>query len=230
MKKVIAIMMFALVFWGCSGKKDDPTPVTPSPAAAVLDIPAQNSVCTTGTIVNATQSTVSFTWKAAANTDSYDLIITNLLTGTSTTQNFAVTQASVTLLRNTPYSWYVTSKANATAVTTRSDTWKFYNSGPGTVTYAPFPAAITSPTFGQAITGTSVNLTWTGSSVTTTTTLTYDVYFGNTVTPALLKSGLTDMFLNNVSIVAGNTYYWKIITKDTQGNSSDSGIYQFKAN
>jgi hypothetical protein len=36
--------------------------------------------------------------------------------------------------------------------------------------------------------------------------------------------------LNNVSVTSKNTYYWKIVTKDSQGNSSDSDIFVFKVN
>jgi hypothetical protein len=38
------------------------------------------------------------------------------------------------------------------------------------------------------------------------------------------------MFLNGVAVSSGVTYYWKIVTKDIQGNISDSGIFQFKTN
>ena len=32
----------------------------------------------------------------------------------------------------------------------------------------------------------------------------------------------------NVTLDAG-TYYWKIVTKDSQGSNSDSGVAMFKA-
>jgi len=230
MRKATLIIAAMLILISCSGKKDNPSPVDPS--AVILTAPAQNSVCTTGTVLNATQSTVLFTWNASANTDSYDLTIKNLLTSSSTTQNLTTNQASVTLLRNTPYSWYITSKSNASTTTKQSDTWKFYNAGTGTVSYAPFPANITAPAFAQTITAAAgtVNLTWTGSTVATGATLTFDVYFGTTNTPSVLKSNVTDSFLNSVPVVSKTTYFWKVITKDAAGNTSDSGLYQFSVN
>ena len=58
----------------------------------------------------------------------------------------------------------------------------------------------------------------------------YDVYFGTSNNLPLLKANVTDPFINNVSVPAKAIYYWQIITKDSQGNSSDSGVYQFWAN
>lgn len=229
MRKGLLIISFVLALLGCgSSKKSNPAPVLP-PVAVVLTTPAQNAVCITGTVVSGTQSSVNFTWAASANTNSYDLVLKNLLTSASTTQNTTSTSLSITIDQNTPYSWYIVSKSSQTAATAQSDTWKFYNSGPGVVTYPPYPAEITAPTFGQTVTASSgmVNLTWTGGSVVSGTIVNYDVYFGTTTTPALLKGNVTDSFLNNVSVTSGTTYYWKVITRDNAGNTSDSGIYQF---
>ncbi len=248
MKKRILFISVILILTGCGkgGSDSNPAPApgggtptggggtttVPAPVNALLTLPSQNAVCTTGTITSATESTVLFTWNASANTNSYDLNLKNLLTSTTTVQNTASTQLNVTLLRNTPYSWYIVSKSSTTAATAQSDVWKFYNAGPGTVTYSPFPAEIISPTYAQSVTITTgmVNLTWQGSSVNPGTIAAYDVYFGTTTVPALLKSGVTDSFLNAVSVTSKTTYYWKVITKDILGNTSDSGIFQFSVN
>lgn len=55
----------------------------------------------------------------------------------------------------------------------------------------------------------------------------YDVYFGTVDTQALLKSGVTDMFLHNVGVTSGTTYYWKIVNKDSAGNTSESDVSWF---
>lgn len=230
MKKSTLIILFvSLILAGCSKKKNPAPPPPADPVKAVLTAPAQNEVCTTGTVISSTQSSITFTWNTAANTSSYDVIIKNLLTSISTTQNTSDTKLIVTLDRNTPYSWYVVSKSTKTTNTAQSDTWKFYNSGPGVVTYAPYPAEITSPTFGQDLPSTTgtVNLTWTGSAVDNSTIKNYDVYFGTTNTPAILQSAITDSFVNGVTVTAGTTYYWRVITRDVNGNTSDSGLYQF---
>jgi hypothetical protein len=233
MKKLAFALSAIVILAGCGKKSsDNPNPgggtTTPAPAKALLTSPAQNEVCTTGTVISDTKTSVSFTWNVSANTNSYDLIIENLLTNNTTTQNTSATTSTVTLLRNTPYSWYVVSKSAKTSATSQSDTWKFYVAGLGTISYAPFPASITSPTFGQEVTVASgmINLIWTGSDA-DNDIVGYDVYFDTNNSPSLFKSGITDMFLNNVSVSSGKTYYWKVITKDSQGNTSDSGVYQF---
>jgi len=242
MKQLLIILSLALIISGCGKSGSDnptptpaptptPTPTVPAPGVATLSLPAQNAACTTGTVTSSTQSTISFTWTASVNTDSYELDLKNLLDNSITTQSTVQTSLTLALSRNTPYSWYIVSKSSKTTVSTQSDTWKFYNAGPGVVSYAPFPADITSPTFGQQVTASSgtINLTWTGSSV-DNNIAGYTVYFGTSSTPPLLQNGVTSMFLNGVSVKSGTTYYWKIITNDSNGNTSDSGTYQFSVN
>ena len=239
MKKALLSISVILVLMGCGGKSNNPAPAgtgtntsAPAPVAASLTSPAQNAVCTTGTVLSPTTSSITFTWAASANTDSYELDLKNLLTGATTSQSTSQTQLAITLSRNTPYSWYIVSQSAKTTATAQSDVWKFYNAGLGIVTYAPFPAAITAPTFGQSVTAMTgtVNLTWTGSSVNPNTIASYDVYFGTTASLAKLASAITNSFLNNVTVVSGATYYWKVITTDVNGNTSDSGLYQFTVN
>lgn len=221
-----------LILQGCGGsKKNNPSPSL-SPAKVVLTAPSQDAICNTGTIISATESSVLFTWDASANTNSYDLVLKNLLTTATTTQSTTSNQLTLTLARNTPYSWYVVSKSTQTTTTTQSDTWKFYNAGPGVITYAPFPAEITSPSFGQNVTASSgtIDLTWKGGAVNPGTITSYDVYFGTTNNPPILKSSATDSFINGVAVTSKTTYYWKVITWDMDGNNSDSGLYQFTVN
>jgi LysM repeat protein len=219
--------MLMFILMACGSKHSNPKPV---PTSAVLTSPAQNEVCTSGTILSATESVVLFQWEAAANADSYEIVLTNLLTSATSSQSTGQTQISITLLRNTPFSWYVVSKSSTSGVTAQSSTWKFYNSGPGIVTYAPFPAEITSPTLGEIVTNANnvIDLTWVGSSVNPGTIANYDVYFGATNSPPLVYQAITTSSVNNVPVTSGTTYYWRVITRDTAGNTSDSGMYEFE--
>lgn len=227
MRNHILLIVTAFVLAGCGGKKNNPTP--PSPAKAELSFPAKDALCTAGTIVSDSISTIKFTWKSAVNTDHYDLYLQNLLDKSSKTYSATDNQLYLNIKRNTPFSWYVVSRSSSTTVTAQSDTWKFYNAGKGEVAYPPFPAALTSPTFAQEITGVSgkVNLTWIGKSVLAGTIENYDVYLGTTINPPLLKGEVTDSFLSNVTVSSGQKYYWKIITRDFMGNSSESAVYLF---
>ena len=242
MKKQLLTLTIYLLLFGCGGKGSNPQPggggggggttPPPAPSQATLVLPAQSSVCTTGSVVSDSTSIITFSWDASANTTSYQLNIENLLTNAAVTQTSSQTQVTVTLSRNTPYSWYIISSSTKTATTAQSSTWKFYNAGAGVVSYAPFPADIVSPTFGQTVTPTGgvVALTWTGSDVLANSIANYDVYFGTSKTPALLKSQITTTTINNVSVTANTTYYWEVVTRDDLGNTSNSGVYQFTVN
>lgn len=234
MKKTLISAMAIIFLSGCGGSGGggtDPQPTPAAPAKAVLVTPTQNELCTQGIVITATQSTVTLKWTAAANAESYQVDLKNLETGALTTQNVTANTLDVQLTRNTPYSWSVTSKSTKSSTTAQSDTWRFYNSGPGTTNYAPFPAELVSPAIEGNLTATNgkISLTWNGQDV-DNDVVTYDVYLGTTTTLALLKAGLTTATLTEVAVNSNTYYYWKVITKDSKGNTSDSGIYRFKVN
>lgn len=224
---IFTVLIAVLAYSGCGKKGSDP--VLTAPDKVSLTFPAQNAACTTGAIISASQSAITFTWNSAARTTSYDIIVKNLLTGAITTESTASNQLPLILLRNTPYAWYVISKSTQVSETAQSETWKFYNSGPGILSHPPFPADLLSPAVGQKIPAGTTKLAWLGAD-TDNDIAGYDVYLGTTASPPLLKQNVTDMFINSVTVTAGTTYCWKVVTKDAQGNSSDSGIFQFTVN
>jgi len=225
MKQVIFIIYFIFLLFAC--KKETTTPANPTKVNLIF--PFENSECNVGTDSTETESTVVFEWGTAQNTDEYELNLKNLTTGDSTTHTTTDIKISIRLIRSTPYSWYVVSKSNAVETTAQSDTWKFYNAGEGITSYAPFPAEIVSPAMSETLTVTAgvVTLDWTGSDVDNDITG-YDVYFGTSTPPGIIENDLQESTLNGVAVTSNTVYYWKIITKDAYGNSSDSGIYQFK--
>jgi hypothetical protein len=227
MKKLIFLIPIFLFVTACS-KHQSPKPApAPKPAAALLSQPAQNAACTTGTPAGTGESTVAFSWNTANNADTYEIVITNLNTNITSTQTANTTSASVTLQEATPFSWYIISRSNATADTTHSATWKFYNAGPGQTNFAPFPAALLAPSFGQSITAGSINLSWSGDAIQNNIS-SYDVNFGTTSPPVLYKSNVNSPL--SIRVSAGITYYWQIITHDNNGNRSSSQVWQFSAN
>jgi hypothetical protein len=227
MKQIIGLLIIAFFIAGC--KKGGGSGSNSTPGAASLLTPLKDQACTTGTVISDTESDVSFTWGAGQNATSYDVSIKNLLTQAIITKQVQGTQVTATLLRNTPYSWYVTSKTSKSS--TKTDVWKFYNAGAGIVTYAPFPAEIVAPVLGQIVTTSAgkINLSWKGSA-TSGTIVGYNVYFGPSSSPDLFKTMMTDNFINNVTVSANTTYYWHVVTVDSNGNVADSGLYNFFVN
>lgn len=231
MRKMIAIACAVLLLSACGKKDHDTQPEdNNAPAAATLLFPGQNEVCTTGQDINDAQSSVTFTWKAASKASSYDLVLKNLLTGTEIAKKTTDVKQTLTLNRSTPYSWYLVSKSTASDITAQSETWKFYNSGPGVVSYAPFPADLIVPAYGAVVSGSTVKFSWTGSTVANGTILNYDLYFSTSTNPSLYKANITEPALDGVPIISKTTYYWKIVTHGPDGNTSYSQTSQFSAN
>lgn len=226
-------LLILVLITSCGGSDSGPaTPVISTPGKSVLIAPINNKTCENGTNSSTTQSTVSFSWNSASDTDTYDLKITNLNTQEVTTQaGITTTMKDVTLTRGVPYSWTITSKNKGTT-TTASDTWKFYLAGNGVTNYAPFPASAVSPLPGVVVTPTNgnVTLTWETSDV-EGSALTYTLYF-DTIdgkqTPLDANKNLTTKS-KAVAVNANTVYYWRVIASDGN-NTSTSVVYTFKTN
>lgn len=230
MRKRLILFISIWFLLACSDKNKEASPDAPAPVKTSLLFPLQNEACTSGTVVSETKSSLVFRWNTAENTDSYEVVLKNLATQAESKIVVKETQAEVTLDRNTPYSWQVISKSSKSNKIAQSDVWKFYNAGPGISSYAPFPAEIVSPTFAQEISASNgkITLRWNGSDV-DNDIVGYTIYFGKSQTPPLFINDLLENTLT-VDVTSNTTYYWKIITKDRQANSSDSRVYQFKVN
>ncbi|WP_297765051.1 hypothetical protein [uncultured Muriicola sp.] len=222
----------ALLLVSCGGG-DDPAPEPPPPvvvvrpSAAVLVFPDNNTECNEGTVLNDNQSTVTFRWTDAENADSYELNLKNLANNSSTSTNANNNSIELTILRGTPYEWFVVSKATGTSSTATSPTWKFYNQGPGVENYAPFPAEAVSPARGATVAASgTITLEWTGSDV-DNDLVEYEIFFGTDDTALSLIGSTIDNSLDT-SINANTVYYWRVLSIDSQGNTSQSEIFEFR--
>lgn len=214
-----------LIFIAC---KKDKAPK--SPEGAILVFPLQNSECTTGTSVNETLSQVTFEWQPSANTDTYVLSVVNLDTNILQTITVQTTSASLSIEKGAPFSWTVTSSNSSSDITATGENWLFYNAGPQ-INYAPFPAQISSPASGSTVQANEANqivLSWMGADV-EDDIVSFQVYFSEQNPPLSLvqTTDATTMELD-VNVTSGSTYYWRVITTDQTGSTSDSGIYDFK--
>lgn len=213
-----------------TGGTDD-EPVIPAPSAATLIFPEDNTECNTGIVdpENNAISAVTFEWNAPQNTDRYTLTITNLNTNTSTFINANTNEATVNIARGTPYSWFVTSRADGTRDTADSGIFRFFNEGPGIENYAPFPAEAVAPARGVnlAATTTVVTLQWSGSDVDDDIT-SYEVFFGTDTDPTIAIGSGAETSLADIAVTSGNTYYWKVVTTDSAENTSSSEVFSFK--
>lgn len=221
----LVIFISCLLVFGCK-KKDAPKP----PEASILVFPNQNSECTTGESLDESTSNVEFRWVSSANTEIYELKVSNITTGIAQTISTASLSAKLPLEKGAPYSWFVVSKNTKANETAFSETWQFYNAG-SQITYAPFPAQIIFPKSGASVLkdiNNEVELSWSGADIEDDIEV-FEVYFGTEPTANILIASLTsDGFNQKVSVLSETTYYWRIVTRDAEGNTSDSGIFQFK--
>jgi hypothetical protein len=216
---------------GGSNPDPDPDPVIPAPSAATLVFPDNNSECTTGEVVSDTRSRVLFQWTASENTDTYEVNLLNLTTTNSTKITSNENSVNITLDRGTPYEWFVVSRANGTSETASSVSWRFYNEGPGIANYAPFPAQVVAPAQGASINSSgTVSLEWQGNDV-DDDLVAFEVYFGTDAAAGTLIDTISASTLEvNVTSGQGIVYYWKIVSRDSAGNTSESDIFQFRVN
>jgi hypothetical protein len=233
-KNIAILVLFGIMAFNCSGGGGDAGPGTPPPpdvidppGVASLVFPEQNSECTEGSNFTATESDVVFDWNDSANTTNYELVLKNLETQIVTNHFSSVSSLSITILRGTPYSWYIISKNTGTQ-TNQSATWKFYNAGDAISSYAPFPAELVAPEMGAVLASSTnvVGLDWIGSDV-DDDIIGYDVYFGTDNPPTTLLEETTESGMS-VNVSSGTTYYWRIITKDSDDNNSESEVFQFR--
>ncbi|MBJ6366665.1 hypothetical protein [Snuella sedimenti] len=231
MKKLIYISIALLVVSCSSGGDSSEEKKASNPEKAVLVFPENNSECLEGQIINSQKSTVNFKWSKANSADSYDISIRNLNDQTVKLHTTTNTSLDVEIDRGTPYSWYVVSKSKKGSTTAKSDTWKFYNAGEGVTEHVPFPAEIVAPLYNETITVSNgkVTLDWDGSDVDGDID-SYEVFFGEVNPPGSFQTNLQESVLNDVSVSSGKTYYWKVKTKDGQGNVSYSDVFTFEVN
>jgi len=231
MRKIALLFGGLLLILG-SCAPEDPIPV--EPGVALLISPVNNETCLDGTSLNDTQSNVSFSWSAASDTRSYEIIISNLLTQSSQTYTSVTNQTSVALSKEEPYSWYVKSIGEEGSTPSESEQWKFYLAGDATINYAPFPSELIAPRSGVNITpdiDKLVIFSWNAADVDGDLER-FEVYLDQTDASTL--NSTLDYQSNETSIeleVENNaTYYWKIIAIDANGNQSSSGVYSFRTN
>ena len=124
----------------------------------------------------------------------------------------------------------IVSESNESDETATSSSFRFFNEGPGIENYAPFPASAVNPTSGANLGSSSTDLTleWEATDI-DGDDLQYEVFF-DTVNPPVTVIDDTTLTNVEVTVTSGETYFWRIITTDTENNSSQSAIFQFRIN
>ena len=226
MKKMIYIGVLAGLLAACS--KDDPPP--PVPGESALIFPENNSLCITGVSQSETTSEVTFRWQAATDADSYELVVTPLASSGVQRQITSGLSLGVILDKGAPYSWQVTAINNQSREETPSQVWQFFNAG-SEVSYPPFPAQLLEPSSGVSVlpdVNGQILLRWELADP-DNDLQECEVYLGTDPAnlPFFVTLGPSAESLN-VQVDEDTVYYWQILSRDSQGNTSLSGLYSFR--
>lgn len=225
-------ILFAFVIGlaiSCSGdESEDIIEPKVDPTAVTLNFPINNEECHEGTIISETLSEVVFKWTGASVNDSYALSLKNLESGAIKNYNTVADEIAISILRGVPYSWSVTSKVSGNSKTAESSVWKFYNAGLPNESHPPFPAEALSPKMGSAVDSGTITLQWEGSDV-DGDIASYKVLLDE-ANPPTTEVGNPSSNSIDVTVGSEKIYYWKVMTYDAVGNTSDSEIFQFKVN
>ena len=212
------------VFFSCG---PDPIPV---PEPSLLLAPSNLNTCNSATRINDLERQVRFQWTATLNTESYNLVVQNTLTGEQQTITTSLLTESIVLNSGTPYQWYVISKSSLTLAEGKSSIWHFYLEGNPQESHFPFPAILLVPSDELIVSLNASNaftFEWEGNDL-DNDIQGYDFYLG-TSSSSLNKEreAITSQQVTLV-LIPNTIYFWQIISKDLQGNRSTSEIYQFQ--
>lgn len=226
MKRLFLLMVIFLI--SCGPDVDILQTILVLPSEVELIFPENNSECTAGIIISETESEVIFEWSAAEVTDGYRVSLVNLTSGEEVFFDATENSLPIRLLRGTPYEWYVATFLNNSDETIQSNTEVFYNAGPGIESFIPFPATNVSPINGEVFesTTTAITLQWTSEDL-DNDIVAYDVYFSSNNPPELFATDLNTTSLSNLTIMSGTEYFWKVVTRDQNGNESISDTFTF---
>lgn len=230
-KNIFLVVSLVFLYTSCSVSSTEPEPepeiVIEDPVAALLVFPEDNTECNEGIILSETQSKVVFRWNTSEHTDSYEVILKDMGTETSSIIEASSNSKEITLERGTSYEWHIISKSIKSTVIATSNTFEFFNAAPGVVNHAPFSAEAISPENDSEITSTTgkVNLQWEATDI-DEDIKDFEVFFG-TNKDQLVNFGTVTTTTLEVDILLGTTYYWMVKTQDESDNVSTSEVFTF---
>ena len=203
--------------------------VIPDPDPVLLLSPTNNDTCNTAIVLDNQQSQVNFRWQEALNTTEYELVVRDLMTNVDLKKQTMRLFSSAVLERGKQYSWWVISKSDQTENVSKSNVWTFYLEGIQTSSHFPFPARFISPENNTQVglNNGRITLRWEGIDIDNDIE-SYAVFLGTDSDSLELMAENLSNGSFQVSLNGGETYYWRVITKDGEGNTSESPIGQFR--
>ena len=231
MRKFILLIVVVLL---CACSKSDDNPVPPpteeetlntAPTVAVKVYPTNGLLCT--------ENPLEFRWNSATDKEgdaiTYEIEVASDAAFTNIIEKASVngTNKTITLEKGIEVHWRVRAKDSKNEYGDYSPYWTFYTEGEGITNYLPFTPTPLHPILNTKVSGSSVILEWSSTDV-DGDPLVYDVYFGPTTPPIIVKEDNMEATYE-VNIEMEQTYYWQIIVKDGKGGESVGDIWKFKS-
>ncbi|GAA4273685.1 fibronectin type III domain-containing protein [Aquimarina gracilis] len=225
-KIYIALLSTALVL-SCSGDDDGGPQIDLSnadPTIPSLIFPTNNLTCT--------NIDLTFSWNAATDSDgdtiSYVIDISTDSSFDTIAFTVTTTQRNRTfnLDKGVTYFWRVKAMDNKGNESDYSATQSFFTEPDAAVNTLPNAPEVVSPEIGSRVSETTITLNWNASDA-DGDTLVYDVYFGDTDSPALVAEAI-DVSTLDVSVSSGTTYYWRVVAKDPNQSATMGQLWNFR--
>ena len=111
----------------------------------------------------------------------------------------------------------------------KSNVWTFYLEGYQQQSHFPFPADLLSPQADEQISladGKFV-LRWESTDL-DNDIIEYDIYLGTDPDELILQAEKLKLNSVELSLSSGQNYYWKVLTRDSEGNVSNSPVQMFR--
>lgn len=238
MKKAI-VLIGVIVILACSKSGEEQAPEIiqqpePNPPIGVANtapsvpnkiFPTNGSLCI--------DNPLEFSWGSATDNEgdtiSYELELAtdNSFNNIIEKRTVTETSATISLEPGIQVNWRVRAKDSRGEYSDYSSIWNFYTEGEAIANYLPFSPTLIYPKEFSFVQGNSLMLEWSSSDV-DQDSLTYDIYFGDVNPPPLVYGDSADSVFE-VYIVSNNTYYWKIVVKDSRGGVSIGDVWSFKS-
>lgn len=231
MKKLIILFNVVMLF-SCSKSDEESVPEPPIPSVENMAPTIPLKVFPTNSLL-CTDNPVEFRWNSStdkeANPISYEIELSYDQSFTNIVEKRTVTGLRVTLEleKGTEINWRIRAKDSEEKYSDYSPSWNFYTEGEGISNYLPYTPTLIYPEAFTKVNGNTVILDWTSTDVDEDEIL-YDIYFGDTVFPILVKENSEESNYT-ISVIPNKTYYWKIIAKDGSGGQSIGDLWNFKS-
>ena len=217
--------LFIIFLIGISCKKES----IPDPEASILIGPLNNDNCSSAVRISDQRSQVSFSWQEAIHTDEYELVVRDILTNIDQKKETIRLFTSIILDRGKQYAWWVNTKSEQSETITKSEVWTFYLEGQPKSSNFPYPAKLLSPENNSQVSllDGKFTLRWESDDLDNDIE-SHDVYLGTDPDGLSLVAENLTSFTVSATLSTDQYYYWKVATKDEEGNVSESQIGVFK--